>query len=181
MTVIDGATNSTANVVVGSGATAIATNPITNKTYVANAGGNNVTVIDGATNSTSTVAAGSVPNFVAVDPTPTNREFYVDNLAGGTVTVIDGATSSTATVTVGSFPVFADRQSGDQQNLRGQQRQQQRDRDRRGHQRNLNEVAAGTAPFAVAVNPVTNQIYVTNDASNNVTVIDGASNFKLPP
>ncbi len=37
-------------------------------------------------------------------------------------------------------------------------------------------IPAGSLPFAVAVNPVTNQIYVANHNSNNVTVIDGATN-----
>ena len=37
-------------------------------------------------------------------------------------------------------------------------------------------VTAGTSPQAVAVNPVTNKIYVANLSSNNVTVIDGSSN-----
>jgi YVTN family beta-propeller protein len=37
-------------------------------------------------------------------------------------------------------------------------------------------VATGTDPNAVAVNPVTNKIYVANQGSNNVTVIDGATN-----
>ena len=37
-------------------------------------------------------------------------------------------------------------------------------------------VTAGTDPHAVAVNPVTNKIYVVNFSSGNVTVIDGASN-----
>ena len=37
-------------------------------------------------------------------------------------------------------------------------------------------VAAGSYPYAVAVNPVTNKIYVANQGSNTVTVIDGASN-----
>ncbi len=37
-------------------------------------------------------------------------------------------------------------------------------------------LTAGTAPNAVAVNPVTNKIYVANGSSNNVTVIDGATN-----
>ena len=35
---------------------------------------------------------------------------------------------------------------------------------------------AGTIPDAVAVNPVTNKIYVANYSSDNVTVIDGATN-----
>src|SRR5258707_13125242 len=37
-------------------------------------------------------------------------------------------------------------------------------------------IGAGTNPFAAAVNPVTNKIYVTHNGSNNVTVIDGATN-----
>ena len=37
-------------------------------------------------------------------------------------------------------------------------------------------VPAGTTPNAVAVNPVTNKIYAVNYSSNNVTVIDGATN-----
>ena len=37
-------------------------------------------------------------------------------------------------------------------------------------------VAAGSRPSAVAINPVTNKIYVANTSSNNVTVIDGANN-----
>ena len=37
-------------------------------------------------------------------------------------------------------------------------------------------VSAGNSPKAVAVNPVTNKIYVANFGSANVTVIDGATN-----
>jgi YVTN family beta-propeller protein len=37
-------------------------------------------------------------------------------------------------------------------------------------------VAAGTQPQAVAVNPVTNKIYVSNFNGNSVTVIDGVTN-----
>ena len=40
----------------------------------------------------------------------------------------------------------------------------------------LPAVPAGTVPVAVAVNPVTNKIYVANSGSDNVTVIDGATN-----
>lgn len=38
------------------------------------------------------------------------------------------------------------------------------------------EVDAGTIPWAVEVNPVTNKIYVVNMDSDNVTVIDGVYN-----
>src|SRR4051812_11033836 len=37
-------------------------------------------------------------------------------------------------------------------------------------------VAAGSLPISIAVNPMTNKIYVANENSNNVTVIDGATN-----
>src|SRR5947207_2069563 len=37
-------------------------------------------------------------------------------------------------------------------------------------------VAVGKNPRAVALNPVTNKIYVANSNSNDVTVIDGATN-----
>jgi DNA-binding beta-propeller fold protein YncE len=36
--------------------------------------------------------------------------------------------------------------------------------------------SVGTAPEAVALNPVTNKIYVANTSSANVTVIEGATN-----
>lgn len=37
-------------------------------------------------------------------------------------------------------------------------------------------VSAGTGPFAVTLNPITNRMYVTNETSNDVTIIDGATN-----
>jgi YVTN family beta-propeller protein len=36
-------------------------------------------------------------------------------------------------------------------------------------------IAAGDTPFAIAVNPVTNKIYVANRQGNSLTVIDGAT------
>ena len=40
----------------------------------------------------------------------------------------------------------------------------------------LSTVTAGTDPYAAAVDPTTNTVYVTNPSGNNVTVIDGATN-----
>ena len=37
-------------------------------------------------------------------------------------------------------------------------------------------IAAGSGPDAVAVNPATNMVYVVNSNSNNVSVINGATN-----
>jgi len=40
----------------------------------------------------------------------------------------------------------------------------------------ISTVAAGTNPYAVAVNPLTNIIYVANNGSSNVTLINAATN-----
>ena len=45
-----------------------------------------------------------------------------------------------------------------------------------GSNNSTTTVATGTFPLAVAVNPVTNKIYVANRNSNNVTVISGDDN-----
>src|SRR6266852_3217847 len=52
----------------------------------------------------------------------------------------------------------------------------------RGHsQTAVASIPAGTNPLAAAVNPVTNKIYVAiQGSSNNVTVIDGATNATKP-
>jgi len=60
---------------------------VTNKIYVANNHGDNVTVIDGATNTTTTVAAGTVPGGVAGNPV--TNQIYVTNQNSSTFTVID--------------------------------------------------------------------------------------------
>jgi YVTN family beta-propeller protein len=93
----------TTTVKAGTTPYSVAVNPVTNKIYVANSNGNNVTVIDGADNSTTTVNAGIDPSSVAVNPV-TNK-VYVANANSSNVTVIDGAANSTATVSAGSLPL----------------------------------------------------------------------------
>lgn len=61
MTVIDGATNSTATVGAGFGPEPIAVDSVTNKIYVGNIGSGTVTMIDGSTNLVSTVSVGTDP------------------------------------------------------------------------------------------------------------------------
>ena len=89
VTVIDGATNNTTTVAVGTEASrAVAVNPNTNQIYVVNLDSDNVTVIDGATNNTLPVAAGTNPIAVAVNPN--TNQIYVANSNSNNVTVIDG-------------------------------------------------------------------------------------------
>ncbi len=107
VTVIDGATDSTATISVGVQPSAIAVNPVTGNIYVANWGTSlgsygTVTVIDGAANTTTTLNAGSNPYSIAVNPA--TDKIYVANQNSDNVTVIAGATDSTVAVSVGSAP-----------------------------------------------------------------------------
>lgn len=202
--IIDGKTNSTTTVPVGIRPVAVAVNSVTNKIYVANVGcagpfgcGNpgGVTVIDGATNSTATVidANANGPRALAVNSI-TNK-IYVANFWSGNVTVIDGSTNSFVTVAdpnakgiqsvaVAVNPVtnkiyvannnlfgFSNTTAGNVTVIDGA----------------TNSITTVTdpnaiAPVAVAVNPVTNKIYVANEGGypgpnhGNITVIDGATN-----
>ena len=103
ITVIDGPTQATTTLQLGGQPSAVAVNETTNKVYVADAPDNSITVIDGATNALTTVsdpnATGPAnvagPRVVAVNGA-TNK-IYVGN-ANGNVTVIDGATNGITTV-----------------------------------------------------------------------------------
>ena len=187
VTVIDGATNSSATVSTGGRSLGqVAVNPMTNRIYVANGSSNNVTVIDGATNSPTTVSAGTTPLAVAVNPV-TNK-IYVANRDSNTVTVIDGATNSTASVGVGTTPryvavnsvtnkiyvancpgvpasyyVCGQSGSGSVTVIDG------------ATNGTLDLTYALVYPDVVAVNPLTNKVYISDD-SGMVVIIDGATN-----
>jgi len=106
VTVIDGATNTTATVNAGTFPIAVAVNPVTNTIYVANFNSNNVTVIDGATNTTATVTAGTNPNAVAANPV--TNEIYVansGNVTSGNVTIITEQQVQPIPLTVSIVPL----------------------------------------------------------------------------
>ena len=111
---------------------------------------------------------------MAVAVNPVTNKIYVANHGSKNVTVIDGA-SNFCHCGYGNQSLCRGGESGDQQDLRGQHGSANVtviD----GATNTTATVAAGTHPYAVAVNPVTNKIYVANYGSANVTVIDGATN-----
>jgi YVTN family beta-propeller protein len=177
VTIIDGVTSATTTVPVGNCPVAIAVNPVTNYIYTANNCDSTVTVINGATNATTTVATGS--NTFMVDVNPVTNKIYVANYGSHSVTVIDGATNATTSVAVGTLPVtlavnpatnkiYVATDSPDFTVIDGAT--------------NTPTILAGVANpnnanfEAVAVNSVTNKIYVAGWYKNVVTVIDGATN-----
>jgi YVTN family beta-propeller protein len=192
VTVIDGATNSTTTVPVGTlGGSPlpqlVAVNPTTNQIYVANNISNNVTVIDGATNNTTTVPVGTGPNAVAVNPT--TNQIYVAN-GGGTVTVIDGATNSTTTVNGGGGRIAVNPNTNQIYSVGGITILPNGTNISNvtvidGATNATTTVPVGTDADALALNLNTNKIYVVNECTwignicsgaGSVTVIDGATN-----
>ena len=189
-----------ATVPVGNGPWIVAVNPVTDKIYVANSNDNTISVIDGATNNTTSVNVGIYPYAVAVNAV-TNK-IYVANKCGndpscnspGTVTVIDGATLSTTNVAVGYTPkavavnevtnkIYVANRCGNDPSCHSPGTVTVID----GATNNTSTVNVGVYPNAanaVAVDSVTNQIYVSNNCGNDltcsspgtVTVIDGATN-----
>jgi len=170
VSVIDGATNTEIDtdgnpangitrVPVGAAPAGVAANPTTNRIYVTNQNSNNVSVVDGATNTEidtdgnpangiTRIPVGSGP--VGVDVNPITNRIYVGNFSwgSGSVSVIDGATNTEI--------------------------------DTDGNPANgITRIPVGDRPHEVAVNTVTNRIYVANWGSNNVSVIDGATDTEI--
>jgi|HubBroStandDraft_6_1064221.scaffolds.fasta_scaffold12245_2 DNA-binding beta-propeller fold protein YncE len=131
----------------------------------------------------ATVPAGGSPQAVAVN-TVTNKT-YVANYLSGNITAIDGSTNSTTTVPAGLRPVAVAvneatnriyvANHGDALQWGGDP----------GNVTVIDGATGSTTtvidpnasvPNAVAVNSVTNKIYVANFLSSNITVIDGDTN-----
>jgi DNA-binding beta-propeller fold protein YncE len=181
----------------------VAVNPVTNMIYVANEGDypganhGNITVIDGATNSTTTLTdpetlapgGGSLGFAVAVN-SETNK-IYVTNAntsaltENGGITVIDGATNSISHVTdpnaIGPVAVAVDPATNqiyvaNEGSLIFSGSNPGSITVIDGATNSITTVVDpnANAPVAVAVDSVTDRIYVGNVGSGNVTVIDGA-------
>ena len=203
VSVIDGTTNTvTTTIAVGANPNGAAVNSITNNIYVANSGdgqGNTMSVIDGNTDTVSaTVMVGNFPGPVAVNPV-TNM-VYVTNYCGnqpgckqnpapGTVSVIDGATNTvTNTVTVGDGPfLLLVNQVTNQiwvQNTCGNDPQCEVNGNSNvngtvtqidGATLATSSANTGKGSASIAINTVTNQVYVSNNTDNTETFIDGVT------
>lgn len=171
-----------ATIPVGMDPVGAAVDSANNRIYVANGGDGvnpgNVMVIDGATNSvTATLAAGRRPCGIALNPM--NSKLYVTNSDDDTITMLDTLTNNTQTVSlaIGSSPcavavstannlVYVANYAGTVTVLDGTTN-------------NPTTLPVAEAAVAIAVNSVTNKIYVSNSersGDGTLTVIDGASN-----
>ena len=181
--VIDGSANppsALTTITVGDIPEALGVNPVTNRIYVAKRGGltSTVSVIDGVTNAVivTGIPVGSFPSAVGVNST-TNR-VYVTDAGDDAVTVIDGATNSviaTVALPATSSPrdvavnaatnrvYVTERLLSNLSVIDG------------ATNAVIATVPVGIFPFAVAVNPNRNLIYLT-DADDKFFVVDGVTN-----
>ncbi|MGN6632452.1 MAG: YncE family protein [Nitrososphaeraceae archaeon] len=141
----------------------IAINISTNKAYVSDYASNTVFVIDLKTNSViHRIKVGTNPVGISVNPI--SNRIYVTNIGDNTVSVIDGSNykilvnNSSRTRTPFIEPPFDDNDSSTKIPV--------------------NVKFPLIASFA-AVNSATNKVYVTNTASNTVSVIDGNKDVVL--
>jgi len=105
VSVINGFTDTVVkNIMVGNSPTSVAVNPNTEKIYVANRDSNTVSVIDGSTkNVVTNITVGSSPNAIAVDPQ--EGWIFVTNLHSNSVSVINGFTDTVVkNIMVGNSP-----------------------------------------------------------------------------
>jgi YVTN family beta-propeller protein len=191
---------------VGMGPQALLTDPNTGTVYSANFLANTVSVLDATTCDASTTSGcrtvaqaapvGAEPTDVAVDTA--NNSVYVTNQGRGTVSVLDARTCDTmnnagcrnpaATIHVGTSPagVAVDQATGTVYVANnGGNTVSVIDAaicnatDHAGCAQPPGTIAVGSSPFAIAVNQVTDSVYVTelgtNDEGDTVAVINGAS------
>ena len=204
LTVLNGTSLTTQNILVGIHPVYVAVNPVTNKIYVLNncgaaygcQGNGTVTVIDGTTLATQNVQVGWSPFILAINTT-TNK-IYVANGCGsdsscqsaGTVTVIDGATLATQSVAVGFSPygvavnestntIYVANTCGTDTNCTDTGTLSVID----GTSLGVQSVGVDYSPYDIAVNPGTNKIYVDNycgtdancGSAGTLTVVDGST------
>jgi YVTN family beta-propeller protein len=197
---IDGINNNLKSTIkVGTGPFGIAVNPISNKIYVTNIGDNTVSVINGTTDrlvstikqlptgikpagiaiNTSTnrmyvtdLKSGSVfiidtltdkpvntikvgKNPAGLEVNPINNKIYVTNIGDNTVSVIDGKKNQTInTIAVNPILKTHFKDNDPLKNLP------------------VNVGFPDITSF-VSIDPATNMVYVTNTASNTISMIDG--------
>ncbi len=203
VTVIDGATNATTIISVADGWVphSMAVNPVTNKIYLVEATRtapgdklkpNHVLVIDGATNTTETVVTGDGLGGVAVNA-ETNK-IFVANCESSSVTVIDGVSNHTTQVPVGWCPAHLDvnpltnkiyvtyffvsdatrnfpfSTEGTADNMNSLTVI-----DGDSYRTTTTRFGSSVKHIRIALNTVTNRIYVTAYPTKDVTVLDGTS------
>jgi YVTN family beta-propeller protein len=198
VSVIDSTTNEVLpiNIAVGDSPNGIAVNPNNDLVYVTNTESDTVSVINSTTNKvvTNNITVGDSPSGIAVNPN--NYLVYVAT-SDDTVSVIDGTTNEVLpnNITFGDFPdsiavnpnndlVYVTT-SDDTISVidpyfcnRFDESCNPQAEEALGSV--YTDITVGDYPESIAVNPNNDLVYVTNEESDTVSVIDGITNEVLP-
>jgi YVTN family beta-propeller protein len=177
VTVFDGATNNLTLFSGGMNAFSVDVNPFTNTAYIGDTVNNTVSIVDGANDAVTSVPVGQQTFATLVNPI-TNK-IYALNFGSNSITVIDGVTQYTATIATGKSPVtgvvnpltdmiYALNSDGSMTVVNGATNQAT----------TLNMASPNSSAFltSIAVNLVTNKVYVADPGRSAVDVLDGATN-----
>jgi YVTN family beta-propeller protein len=175
VSVIDGSIDTKLmDITVGKSPVGIAVNPSANWIYVTNLDGT-VSVIDGISNEViNTIQVGRIPYAVTVNPL--SDRIYVADIGSNAVSVIDGETNRiVTTIPVGKKPKGLAIDITDEGNNRLYVANYDSDSisiiDMTTNRVIGNITSGGDSPVGIAINPITEKLYVSNIASNTVSVI----------
>jgi YVTN family beta-propeller protein len=176
VSVIDGSIDTKLmDITVGKSPVGIAVNPSANWIYVTNLDGT-MSVIDGISNEViNTIQAGRIPYAVTVNPL--SNRIYVADIGSNAVSVIDGETNRiVTTIPVGKKPTGLAIDITDEGNNRLYVANFDSDSisiiDMTTNKVISNITSGGDSPVGIAINPITEKLYVSNIASNTVSVIN---------
>ena len=164
---------------VGANPVAVAVNHVTNKVYVANSDSDTVTVIDANAGSTATVAVGDRPFWLAVN-VDTNT-VYVANRNSSNVTIIDGFNNAVINTAASggagwtAVSPFVDKAFVIRNGTPGEVSIV------RGTTYELTSSTRSQCPVGLAINPVTNRLYVAHAATGDIVAMDMTASQSFPP
>ncbi len=169
--------------VTGADSPVLGVNPITNRLYIGDFWGGNVSIIDTGSNTVLTSIGGFCsggsdgPNDIVVNDA-TNIAYVARTYqAGGIINTIDGATNAVSAIGgVGSHPVSLSVNTVTNRVYTANQLANTVSVIDGASASVVAAIIGFSAPVGVGVNPVMNRVYVGNNSAASVAVVDGATN-----
>ena len=187
VSVIDCRTNQIkSNFIVGLSPTGIGINPVTNTIYVISSLTHSISVVDGKTYVLSKMlTVGKSPTGIGINPV--TNTIYVTNQDSNTTTVIDGRSNHVITnIHVGHSPysvdvnpktneIFVTNRGFPADGVITTVTDSMSVSVINGYTNEvIKTMSVGNSPEGIAVNPITNTIYVANSGSYSVSILNGS-------
>jgi uncharacterized protein len=177
VTVVFGASRAAKKIKVGRQPSTIGVNPVTNRIYVGNAKDGTVSVVDGSADQVlATLKIGELPYVVTVNSA--SNKVYVAKTFSNTTTIIDGATNQVRILNtdVQATAIVSSAEMNKSYLINLDDTVTVLD----GSTDASSKIRAGKRAWGLAVNPVTNKLYVGDTDDSTLSVVDaksGSANF----